>query len=131
VDQLSGMDLKILLAEDNIVNQKVIGLILEKMNLSVEIVGDGEAVLEKLRQKKYDLLFLDIQMPKLDGLETTRIIRDETSDIQQKNIPIIALTALAMEEDSRRCLKAGMDQFLTKPIHSDELVLAIAKAMGI
>lgn len=131
VDQLSGMDLKILLAEDNIVNQKVIGLILEKMNLPVEIVGDGEAVLEKLRQKKYDLLFLDIQMPKLDGLETARIIRDKTSDIQQKKIPIIALTALAMEEDSRRCLKAGMDQFLTKPIHSEELVLAIAKAMGI
>jgi len=131
VDQLSGMDLKILLAEDNIVNQKVIGLILEKINLSVEIVGDGEAVLEKLRQKRYDLLFLDIQMPKLDGLETARIIRDKTSDIQQKKIPIIALTALAMEEDSRRCLKAGMDQFLTKPIHSDKLVLAIAKAMGI
>ena len=131
VDQLSGMDLKILLAEDNIVNQKVIGLILEKINLSVEIVGDGEAVLEKLRQKRYDLLFLDIQMPKLDGLETARIIRDKTSDIQQKKIPIIALTALAMEEDSRQCLKAGMDQFLTKPIHSDKLVLAIARAMGI
>jgi signal transduction histidine kinase len=131
VDQLSGMNLKILLAEDNLVNQKVIGMILEKMNLSAEIVGDGEAVLEKLRQKKYDLLFLDIQMPKLDGLETARIIRDKTSDIQQKKIPIIALTALAMEEDSRRCLKAGMDQFLTKPIHPDKLVLAIARAMGI
>lgn len=131
VDQLSGMNLKILLAEDNIVNQKVIALILEKMNLTAEIVCDGEAVLEKLRQKEYDLLFLDIQMPKLDGLETARIIRDKTSDIQQKNLPIIALTALAMEEDSKRCLKAGMDQFLTKPIHSDKLVLAIARAMGI
>ena len=131
IDQLSKMDLKILLAEDNPINQKVIGLILDKMNLRADIVNDGEAVLEKLKGREYDMLFLDIQMPKLDGLETCRIIRDKNSYIRQKKIPIIALTALAMEEDERECLKAGMDQFLTKPIHPEKLVLAIAKAMGI
>jgi signal transduction histidine kinase len=131
LDQLSTMDLKILLAEDNPINQRVIKLILGKMGLNPEIVNDGEAVLEKLRQKEYDLLFLDIQMPKLGGLETCRIIRDEASDIRQKKIPIIALTANAMKEDERQCLKAGMDQFLTKPIHPEKLVLAIARAMAI
>ncbi|MCP4719277.1 MAG: response regulator [Desulfobacteraceae bacterium] len=131
IDQLSKMDLKILLAEDNPINQKVIGLILDKMNLKADIVNDGEAVLEKLKGREYDLLFLDIQMPKLDGLETCRIIRDKNSEIRQKKIPIIALTALAMEEDERQCLKAGMDQFLTKPIHPEKFAFAIAKAMGI
>ncbi len=131
IDQLSKRNPRILLAEDNPINRKVIGLIFEKMNLKADIVNDGEAVLEKLNRNQYDLLFLDVQMPKLDGLETTRIIRDKNSFIQQKKIPIIALTALAMEEDERQCLKAGMDQFLTKPIHPEKLVFAIAKAMGI
>ena len=70
-------------------------------------------------------------MPKLDGLETARIIRDKTSDIVAKNIPIIALTALAMQEDALECLKAGMDQFLTKPVHPEKLLQAIAKAVGV
>ncbi len=131
IDQLSKMNPRILLAEDNPINQKVICLILEKMNLRAEIVNDGEAVLEKLRQKEYDLVFLDIHMPRLDGLETTRIIRDKHSSVLQKNIPIIALTALAMEADAKHCLEAGMDQFLTKPIHPEKLLFAIAKAMGI
>lgn len=131
LEKISRMDLDILIAEDNPINQKVICLVLEKLNLFPDVVGDGEAVLEKMRQKNYDLLFLDVQMPKLDGLETARIIRDKASDIAAKGIPIIALTALAMQEDARDCLKAGMDQFLTKPVHPEKLLHAIAKAVGL
>jgi len=131
IEQLSKKDIKILLAEDNPINQQVISLIFENMNLKADIVNDGRAVLEKLKQKKYDLLFLDVQMPKLGGLETCRIIRDKKSHTRQKNIPIIALTALAMAEDEKECMKAGMDRFLTKPIHPEKLVSAMAGALGI
>ncbi len=130
-DKISKMNIDILIAEDNRTNQKVICLMLEKLNLVPEVVENGEAVLEKMRKTSYDLLLLDIQMPKLDGLATARIIRDKTSDIRQKNIPIIALTALAMQEDAAACKEAGMDRFLTKPVHPEKLLHAIAGVMGL
>ena len=79
-----------------------------------------------IREKTFDLILMDVRMPVLDGIETTKIIRAPESDIKTKNIPIIALTALAMQEDAERCLKAGMDRYLTKPIHSDKIAYAIA-----
>ena len=130
-DKISKMDINILIAEDNHTNQKVICLMLEKLNLIPDVVENGEAVLEKMRESSYDLLLLDIQMPRLDGLETARIIRDRSSDIRQKTIPIVALTALAMREDAAACKEAGMDRFLTKPVHPRKLLHAIAWAMGI
>ncbi len=130
-EKICKMNIDILIAEDNRTNQKVICLMLGKLNLVPEVVEDGEAVLEKMRKKSYDLLLLDIQMPKLDGLATARIIRDKDSDIQQKQIPIIALTALAMQEDAVACKDAGMNRFLTKPVHPRKLLHAIAGAMGL
>ncbi len=123
----SKLNLKILLAEDNLVNQRVMSIMLEKMKLSAEIAKDGEQVLRKMKKSHFDLILMDVQMPRLDGIETTKIIRDPNSDIKQKDIPIIALTALAMQEDAKKCLKAGMDQYLTKPIHSEKLIKSIAK----
>ena len=102
---------------------------LEKMNLTCELVENGEAVLEKLSEKKYDLLLMDVQMPVKDGLAASREIR--AWDNPNKDIHIIALTAMAMEEDEQACKKAGMNQFLTKPVHPDKLMLAIAKAMNL
>jgi len=121
------LNLKILLAEDNLVNQRVMVIMLEKMKLSAVIAKDGEQVLKKMRESHFDMILMDVQMPTLDGIETTKIIRDPNSDIKQKDIPIIALTALAMQEDAEKCLKAGMDHYLSKPIHSEKLVKLIAK----
>ncbi|OGQ89855.1 MAG: hypothetical protein A2464_13765 [Deltaproteobacteria bacterium RIFOXYC2_FULL_48_10] len=124
--RISQLGLKILLAEDHPVNQRVILLMLKKMNLSATVVANGEEVLRMIREKAFDLILMDVRMPVLDGIETTKIIRALESDIKKKGIPIIALTALAMQEDAERCLKAGMDRFLTKPIHPDKIVYAIA-----
>ncbi|MDA8134399.1 MAG: response regulator [Desulfobacteraceae bacterium] len=126
IERISQLDLKILLAEDHPVNQRVILLMLKKMNLSATVVANGEEVLKMIREKAFDLILMDVRMPVLDGIETTKIIRAPESDIKTKNIPIIALTALAMQEDAERCLKAGMDRYLTKPIHSDKIAYAIA-----
>jgi signal transduction histidine kinase len=126
IERISQLGLKILLAEDHPVNQRVILLMLKKMNLSATVVANGEEVLRMIREKAFDLILMDVRMPVLNGIETTKIIRAPESDIKTKNIPIIALTALAMQEDAEKCLKAGMDRFLTKPIHPDKIVYAIA-----
>jgi len=126
IEKISQLSLKILLVEDHPVNQRVILLMLKKMNLSVTLAVKGEEALKMIREKEFDLILMDVRMPVLDGIETTKIIRDPESDIKNKDIPIIALTALAMQEDAERCLKAGMDRFLTKPIHPDKIVYAIA-----
>jgi len=131
LDRISKTNARILVAEDNFVNQKVIRFLLEKMNIVPDIVGDGGAALEKLRKKRYDLMIMDVQMPVLDGLDATRTIRNETSDIPQKDIYIIALTAMATNEDALTCKKAGMNQVLTKPVHPQKLMQAIAQAMGV
>jgi len=126
IERISQLDLKILLAEDHPVNQRVILLMLKKMNLSATVAANGEEVLRMIREKAFDLILMDVRMPVLDGIETTKIIRAPESDIKTKNIPIIALTALAMQEDAEKCLKAGMDRYLTKPIHPDKIVYTIA-----
>jgi signal transduction histidine kinase/FixJ family two-component response regulator len=126
IERISQLGLKILLAEDHPVNQRVILLMLKKMNLSATVAANGEEVLRMIREKAFDLILMDVRMPVLDGIETTKIIRAPESDIKNKTIPIIALTALAMQEDAEKCLKAGMDRYLTKPIHPDKIVYAIA-----
>lgn len=126
IERISQLGLKILLAEDHPVNQRVILLMLKKMNLSATVAANGEEVLRMIREKAFDLILMDVRMPVLDGIETTKIIRAPESDIKNKTIPIIALTALAMQEDAEKCLKAGMDRYLTKPIHPDKIIYAIA-----
>lgn len=118
--------LSILLAEDNIVNQKMAARMLEKRGWSVKTADNGKQVLEYLDQGLYDLILMDAQMPLLDGYETTRMIR--VSEKQTgRHIPIVALTARAMSGDRQRCLDCGMDSYVTKPIDREKLYEAVEK----
>ena len=117
--------LKILIAEDNIVNQKVITNILKRLGYRADVVANGLEVLENLRRQSYDLILMDVQMPEMDGLTATRQIRtlwDTPHGNFQGNSPhIIAMTANAMKGDQEKCLDAGMDDYLSKPINRGKL----------
>jgi two-component system sensor histidine kinase/response regulator len=120
--------LNILLAEDNPINQKIASLMLERAGHRVRVADDGEAALAALADERFDLILMDMQMPGMGGLEATRLIRSiEKPDASP--LPIIALTANAYAEDRERCLAAGMNGFVTKPIRREELFAAIAEAM--
>ena len=114
----------LLLAEDNIMNQRVASRMLQKMGLSPDIVGNGKEAVESLKMIPYDIVLMDVQMPEMDGLEATRQIRKGLPPTRTQPI-IIALTANAMQEDRENCLNAGMDDFLTKPIRYNDLEKAL------
>jgi two-component system sensor histidine kinase/response regulator len=116
--------LRILLAEDNPVNQRVAVRTLAKHGFIVTVVGNGREALETVAQNSFDLVLMDVQMPELDGLEATRAIRMEEAD-SDRRLPIIAMTAHAMKGDKERCLEAGMDDYVTKPIQVQDLLRAI------
>jgi signal transduction histidine kinase/ActR/RegA family two-component response regulator len=119
-----GRNLRILIAEDNITSQYVTQILLEKIHCQADLVSNGKEVLSSIETVPYDLILMDLQMPELDGLETTRIIRKKEKDTG-KHIPIIAMTAYAMQEDREHCIEAGMDDYITKPIQRDELFKSI------
>ena len=112
--------LRILLAEDNLVNQKVARQILLKLGYDIDIVADGQEALKAVKMIPYDLIFMDMQMPQMDGLEATREIRKYLKE-GQYSPTIIAMTANASNEDRQRCLDAGMDDFLAKPIKKSDI----------
>ncbi|MCX5905760.1 MAG: response regulator [Deltaproteobacteria bacterium] len=106
---------RILLAEDNSVNRKVALAFLEKLGYQAEAVTNGREAIQALQKKHYDLVLMDLQMPEMDGYEATRHIREENVVLNPK-IPIVALTAHAMKRDQEKCLKAGMNDYISKPI---------------
>ena len=108
--------IRILLAEDNITNQDVALGILEKLGLRADAVADGKEVVHALETLPYDLVLMDVQMPEMDGLEATQHVRDPHSAVLDHDIPIIAMTANAMQGDREKCLQAGMNDYVTKPI---------------
>lgn len=116
------ISLNILVAEDNLINQDVVKTILEKSGHVAEVVGTGKLVLEKLKSGSYDLVLMDIQMPEMDGIDTTSEIRKSTGNYGNPNIPIIALTANAMQGDRQQYINAGMDDYISKPIDQNELL---------
>jgi len=116
------MPISILLAEDNIVNQKVAIRLFKKIGYKIEVANNGLEAIKALEQSSYDLVFMDIQMPEMDGLEATRQIIAKWGDARPR---IIALTANAMREDKEKCYEAGMDDYLTKPFKPIELEEAI------
>ncbi len=118
---------RILVAEDNVVNQEVALGILHKLGLRAEAVADGVEAVEVLRTLPYDLVLMDVQMPEMDGLEATRIIRDPQSPVLDHQIPIIAMTAHAMRGDREFCLHTGMNDYLTKPISPLALIETLNK----
>ncbi|MGL4376798.1 MAG: response regulator, partial [Microcoleaceae cyanobacterium] len=119
------LPLKILLADDHLVNQKVALQILQKMGYRADVAGNGLEVLEALRRQPYDVVLMDVQMPEMDGLEASRRICNEWPSASRPRI--IAMTANAMQGDRDECLAAGMDDYVSKPIHMEELVRALAK----
>lgn len=115
--------LHILLAEDNAVNQKLAMRVLEKMGYRADTVANGYEVLEALKRQQYDLIFMDVQMPEMDGIETTLAIR--SSSMIEKQPKIVAMTANAMSGDREKCLEAGMDDYISKPIRLEEVQNAL------
>jgi len=117
--------LRILLAEDNVVNQKLALRLLQRMGYRADVAGNGIEVIESIERQPYDLVLMDVQMPEMDGLEATRRI---TSRWPARDRPrIVAMTANAMAGDREQCLAAGMDDYVTKPIRVDELVAALGR----
>ncbi|KAI9281112.1 hypothetical protein BY458DRAFT_430143 [Sporodiniella umbellata] len=122
------VSLRILLAEDNIVNQKLAVRILEKFGHSVQIVSNGKMAVEAFEEKHYDMILMDVQMPIMGGFEATQKIREIEHLVGgNSHVPIIALTAHAMIGDREKCLLAGMDEYVTKPLRLPELTAAIKK----
>jgi PAS domain S-box-containing protein len=113
------MPLRILLAEDNVVNQKVALRILEKMGYRADIAANGYEVIDAVRGIQYDIVFMDILMPEMDGYEATKLILDEFSN--EKRPKIIAMTANAMQGDREICIEAGMDDYISKPVRVEEM----------
>jgi len=127
IPELSGHSPLILLVEDNHTNQQIALLHIQKMGLNADLADNGEAALRLLEEKPYDLIFMDIQMPVLDGIEATRQIRlAEAETGSGRRVPIIAMTANAMKGDREVCLAAGMDDYIAKPFRSDELQAALS-----
>ncbi|MDY6952628.1 MAG: response regulator, partial [Thermodesulfobacteriota bacterium] len=123
--------LKILVAEDNAVNQKLTLRILEKEGHRVVLAGNGKEAVAALEEETFDVVLMDIQMPEMDGFQATAQIRSSQSAVRCHNIPIIALTAQAMKGDRDRCLRAGMDDYVAKPIKPEKLFHAIERQVSV
>ena len=124
--QLAAFPLRILLAEDNVVNQKVALHLLRQMGYRADVANNGLEVLEALHRQSYDIVLMDLQMPKMDGLTTTRRICQEWPHAARPRI--IAMTANTMQGDREECLNAGMDDYVSKPIRVEELIQALTRA---
>ncbi len=119
--------LRILMAEDNLINQRVGKLILQRAGFNIDLVGDGNEALEAHRSTPYDLILMDCQMPIMDGFEASRQIRS----LEQRQPVIIAVTANALVGERERCLGAGMDDYLSKPFQAEQLVAVVKKWVAI
>jgi CheY-like chemotaxis protein len=117
--------LRILVAEDNLVNQKVTRQQLHRLGYRVDIVADGHEVVDALGRQPYDVVLMDLQMPGMDGLEATRRIVEGAVDTRPY---IIAMTASAMKEDRQRCFDAGMDDYVAKPVDTEALAEALRRS---
>jgi two-component system, sensor histidine kinase and response regulator len=120
----------ILLAEDNLVNQEVTRGFLESLGCRIDIVNNGREAVEALKRELYDVVFMDCQMPEMDGFDATRVIREQEKDDNRQHVPVIALTAHAMEGDREECLAAGMDDYLSKPFTYEQLREKLERWMG-
>ena len=121
---------RILVVDDDLVNQRVLANLLKRKGWESDVARSGQECLDKLSAAKFDLILLDIQMPEMDGFQTAEIVRRrETTPTQQPRTPIVALTALRQPDTRERCLAAGMDDQLTKPVDTEQLYFTIQKAL--
>jgi CheY-like chemotaxis protein/anti-sigma regulatory factor (Ser/Thr protein kinase) len=116
IDLLKKKNLHVLFVEDMKVNQRIATIFLNKLNCVIDYANNGAEAIEKLTQKKYDFVLMDVMMPIMDGLTATKTIRDPQSSVLDHSIPIIAMTANVMEGDREKCLDAGMNDYLPKPV---------------
>ncbi|MBN1236128.1 MAG: PAS domain S-box protein, partial [Methanotrichaceae archaeon] len=123
--------IRILVAEDNPINQKVAQAMMRKMGLRADVVANGKEAVKALQMIPYDLVLMDCQMPEMDGFEATRTIRQEGSRVLNPSIPIIAMTASTMRGDRERCIKAKMNDFIAKPVQRRELAEMLARWLAI
>jgi CheY-like chemotaxis protein len=121
--------LRVLLAEDNAINRKLAIRLLEKCGHTVTVAIDGAEAVAAVRDGEFDLVLMDVQMPNMDGLEAAAAIRALERGTA-RHIPIVAMTAHAMKGDQERCLAAGMDNYISKPIQPDHMMDVIALATG-
>ncbi|MDQ8201019.1 response regulator [Pelagicoccus enzymogenes] len=127
---VSNRELKILVAEDTPTNQIVAKGLLKKLGIDCDIASNGQEAVEMLKQRTYDLVLMDMQMPVLDGMEATQLIRNMDTGALNPLVPIVAVTANAMEEDRIKCIEAGMDDHITKPISAPELAKILSRWAG-
>jgi CheY-like chemotaxis protein len=127
IRELRRGTVRILLAEDNITNQQVALGILKKLGLRADAVANGVEAVKSLEAFPYDLVLMDVLMPELDGLSATRIIRDPKSAVRNHHIPVIAMTAYAMKGDREKCLEAGMNDYVSKPVEPQALMDMLEK----
>ncbi len=123
--ELRQFNARVLVVEDNPTNQLVARGMLEKFGINIDVAANGQEAIDTLQQVDYDLVFMDCQMPIMDGYETTRWIRDPQSRIRDHRIPVVAMTANAMAGDRELCLAAGMDDHVAKPIDPSKLIQAL------
>jgi two-component system sensor histidine kinase/response regulator len=130
VDEGEGASRRILIVEDNATNRLVAQKFLAKLNLDADVAVNGVEAVEILKKKCYELVLMDVQMPEMDGLAATRLIRDPASGVRDTQVPVVAMTAHAMKEDSERCLAAGMNAHISKPISINALRAVVKTYMG-
>jgi CheY-like chemotaxis protein len=119
-DDAPNLEADVLLAEDNLINQEIAIELLKQKGARVDVANNGAEAVEAVKAKRYDVVFMDVQMPVMDGLEATRRIR-ELPGCDPEHLPIVAMTAHAMQEDYQKSMVAGMNAHVTKPIDVDEL----------
>ena len=130
VSELGRQGVRLLLAEDNAINQKVAKHMLKTLGYKADVVADGREAVQSLEMIDYDLVLMDCQMPVMDGFEATAVIRDAGSHVLNHSVPIIAMTANATQGDHTKCLESGMDDYLSKPVHKEDLAEMIGKWVG-
>lgn len=114
---------KILIAEDNLINQKIALLMLKKFDQLIDLAENGDIAVEKFRSHNYDLVLMDLHMPELDGFEATRKIREiELEENREVKVKIYAMTASSINDERENCLDAGMDGYLSKPFNNEEVM---------
>tara|TARA_Y100001954_G_scaffold203254_1_gene223829 strand:+ start:49430 stop:50995 length:1566 start_codon:yes stop_codon:yes gene_type:complete len=123
--------IRVLVAEDDLVSQRYIMRLLEKMGCTVALADDGGAAVTMLQEDSYDIVLMDIEMPVMNGIEATRTVRNPMSRCRNSNVPIIALTAHAMWGDEQRCMHAGMDGYITKPVDIDTVASIIRVTLNL
>jgi two-component system sensor histidine kinase/response regulator len=118
---------KILVVEDNVIGQRVAMGILQKLGYNADIASNGLEAIQALKDNSYNLVFMDVSMPKMDGLKATKVIRDQNSSVKNHDIPVIGLTAHAMKGDKDKCLAAGMNDYLSKPLQPHAFTMVLEK----